>query len=372
MKVIHFSGLNGLRAIAALGVMFSHLTADLIHFGLDQHLLGTNSDGSPVTSTLAGFGVSIFFALSGFLITYLLLEEKKTGEINIKNFYMRRILRIWPLYYLYLFLSVLTIVIFNEPINKSSLLFHLFLLPNIPFVFDARLLYLGHYWSLGVEEQFYSFWPWIVKKSKSIFKITLLICIAFILLKVVLRFYDITKNNGEITWPYELLHVTRFHCMLIGALGAILHFNNNALFLKITNNYISQSVCWLIIILVTINKFHIASFLDNEIISIVTVFLIIGQIKKDKRIVNLETSFFHFIGKISFGIYVLHPLLIAYMSKLFNFHGDNSAINYIIVYVLVFSCTILLAYISYNYFEKRFLKAKEKYSSVLSSPEKID
>src|SRR4051812_16240676 len=100
-KVLHFSGLNGLRAIAAIAVVFAHTTTGLYSFGLDCFIFGKYPDGNPKSTLLAGFGVSIFFALSGFLITYLLLEEKRQKEINIKNFYIRRILRIWPLYYLY-------------------------------------------------------------------------------------------------------------------------------------------------------------------------------------------------------------------------------------------------------------------------------
>src|SRR5689334_11784431 len=110
--VLHFSGLNGLRAIAALSVLFGHTTMGLSSFGLNPFIFGQYSDGTPTTTLLAPFAVSIFFALSGFLITYLLLEEKRTTEINIKNFYTRRILRIWPLYYLYLIISILTWIIF--------------------------------------------------------------------------------------------------------------------------------------------------------------------------------------------------------------------------------------------------------------------
>jgi peptidoglycan/LPS O-acetylase OafA/YrhL len=363
-QVLHFSGLNGLRAIAALAVVFAHTTMALNSFGLDRFVYGRYSDGSPVTTLLAGFGVSIFFALSGFLITYLLLEEKKTKTINIKNFYMRRILRIWPLYYLYFTLTILTLLAFDLPFEKSSVFFYIFLMANVPFIFKTTIDFLGHYWSLGVEEQFYSFWPWLVKKSKSILKTTLILLIVLISLKCALRFYDILINNGETGLPYLILGVTRFQCMLIGAIGAILYFKKNDRFLRITNHPVSQLISWLIILLVAINKFHIASFLDNEFISAVTVFLIIGQIQKNNRLVNLETSFLNFIGKISYGVYVLHPLIIFYISKVLTF-SDKSVFSYLLVYVSVFTATILLAYLSYTFFEKRFLLLKErKYAGV--------
>ncbi len=366
-QVLHFRGLNGLRAIAALSVLFSHTTMGLSSFGLNSHIFGSYPDGNPKATLLAGFGVTIFFALSGFLITYLLLEEKRTKEINIKNFYIRRILRIWPLYYLYFILSILTLILFDLPFEKPSILFYIFLSANIPFIFGGAINFLEHYWSLGVEEQFYSFWPWVIKKSKSILKTTTIICLSLILLKCVLRFIDIYQSQGNFSWLYETLHTTRFHCMLIGAIGAILYFQKNILFLRITNNLIAQSLSLFIIFLVAINKFHIISFLDNEFISVVTVFLIIGQIQMTNRIVNLETSFFDFVGKISYGIYVIHPLILFYLSKLIILSDKTAIFNYLLVYFSVFTTTIILAYLSYEFFEKRFLSLKEKYSTIQSS-----
>src|SRR6478735_4462608 len=97
---IHLKGLNGIRAIAALAVVFSHLGLSQLDFGIPTK----NS------IDLAGYGVSIFFSLSGFLITYLLLIEKERfGDIQIRQFYVRRILRIWPLYYFYLLITLLTL-----------------------------------------------------------------------------------------------------------------------------------------------------------------------------------------------------------------------------------------------------------------------
>src|SRR5436189_6466393 len=101
-KGIHLKGLNGIRTIAALSVVLSHTFKRFHEFGLKQ------SNGWD----FAIFGVTMFFTLSGFLITFLLLKEKETfSDINIKSFYVRRILRIWPLYYLYLII-VLAVLYF--------------------------------------------------------------------------------------------------------------------------------------------------------------------------------------------------------------------------------------------------------------------
>jgi len=366
-NVIHLSGLNGLRAIAALSVVFSHTTNDLSSFGLNSFIFGQYPDGNPKTTLLASFGVSIFFSLSGFLITYLLLKEARKSEINIKHFYIRRMLRIWPLYYLYLILCLGTLLLFNFNIDFRSILLYSFLLANIPTIFGGIISLLAHYWSLGVEEQFYSFWPWIIKKSKSILKTTIIMLASLLFLKTALRIYDLFIYNGHMSWPYNFINVTRFQSMLIGAVGAILYFQNNTLFLKILDNKITQFISWFIILLVAINKFHIISLLDNEFISVVTVCLIIGQINKSNRLINLSFPLFDFIGKISYGIYVIHPLVIFYLSKMITVNNTTAILPYLIVYFSIFAATITLSFLSYEFFEKRFLMMKAKYSTVLSA-----
>lgn len=188
---LHFKGLNGLRAIAALAVVFSHTTLALKEFGLNSFFWGINPDGTPRTTLLAGFGVSIFFALSGFLITYLLLVEKEKKNIAIKKFYIRRILRIFPLYYLYLVLVVLLLCIYTVSYNKLLLMAYLLPFANIPFILSTGVPLLGHYWSLAVEEQFYLFWPWILRYKNQLFKWALGLTMALLFVKLGLRFLAI-------------------------------------------------------------------------------------------------------------------------------------------------------------------------------------
>jgi len=183
-------GLNGIRAIASLAVIISHTTQSLGEFNLDRYLFGKFSDGNPIGLLLAGYGVSMFFVLSGFLITYLLQEEGAKAKIDIKKFYVRRILRIWPLYYLYLGFVILLMIINDKPINVTSLIYYVFFSANIPFILETGLLYLGHYWSLGVEEQFYLFWPWLVRNGKYLLQIIILLIIVLIGTKIYLHVFS--------------------------------------------------------------------------------------------------------------------------------------------------------------------------------------
>jgi peptidoglycan/LPS O-acetylase OafA/YrhL len=363
-KPVYFRGLNGLRAMAAIAVVVSHTTLQLKEFNIDPFLMDIFQRGKPLSLQLAGYGVTIFFVLSGFLITYLLQAEKDIQPINIKKFYLRRILRIWPLYYLYLSLAVITILVLGLKLNTGTLLLYVFYAANVPFILNTTLPLLSHYWSLGVEEQFYLCWPWINKKVKSLFGFILIAIIVLVGTKVALHFF----------YPNTILEtaiqVTSFHCMLIGALGALLYKNKNQLFLKLADNKITQSICWLIMLLVAFNKFHLASFIDNELIAVVAILLIIGQVNVKNRIVNLDINLLDFLGKISYGIYVIHPMAILLLSKLLRNVNLYTPLKCALIYTLVLTTTIFLAFISYTYFEKYFMALKKKYEVVKSSASK--
>lgn len=362
-KVVFLSGLNGLRAIAALAVVISHTTLALAQFDLNPFLFGKTVLGAPKGYLLASHGVTIFFVLSGFLITYLLFLEKNKNEINIKTFYLRRVLRIWPLYYLYLVLVLISLFFFkNEMVSFYILLYYVFFSANIPFVLNMALPFLDHFWSIGVEEQFYLFWPWIVKKIKSnLLQILLFLVVFQNCIRVALWFF----YPGS-TWAIFSI-VNRFDCMMIGGIGAILYYNNNKLFLKITDNKFSQSLALLILVLLMLNKFHTNAIIDAFLISLVALTLIIGQINIKNRIVNFNHSIFDFFGKISFGIYVYHPLIIFYFTMIYKNLVVDGLLKYFIVYGSVITTTILVAYLSYHYYEMQFIKLKNKFTTVKSS-----
>lgn len=312
---------------------------------------------------LASYGVSIFFTLSGFLITFLLLKEKQLQEINIKHFYIRRILRIWPLYYLYFIIAITITFIIGDYFNSKSLLCYIFYMANVPFILNITIPLLTHYWSLGVEEQFYLFWPWFVKKINGKLNLVIILLIIFITsTKVILHFF----SPGSVL--ETAIHVSRFHCMLIGALGAVLYSDSHRIFLKIADNKLTQFISLSVIVSLLFNKFHISSVIDNEIISVIALFIIIGQINVKNRLLNFDFFLFDFLGKISYGIYVIHPLVIFIMHKyLFSHLNTEGAFKYILVYTGAFSLTIFCSWLSYEFFEKHFLRLKEKVTAVKSS-----
>lgn len=348
----YLKGVNGLRAIAAISVVIFHINRSFNEFNLE---VKKNLD-------LAGFGVTIFFAISGFLITYLLSEEKESQPINVKHFYFRRILRIWPLYFLVLIISILTTVFYFPEIFHKTLpyyLFYVFLSPNIPFSLGISLPLLGHYWSLGVEEQFYIFWPWLIRNTKRTLRIVVLFTLSFFLLRIAFRLIEYCWNYSI---PYNLIHDSRFDCMSIGAIGAILFRQKRMIFFRIVTHIIFQVLSWGTILLLMFNKFHLMSVVDHELVSVVTVILIVNLSQNKNTIITLDYPIFNFLGKISYGIYMIHQLVIFYIAKMFGQIELNSIYKAPLIYILVLGSTIGLSYISYQFFEKRFLYLKNKFN----------
>lgn len=367
-KAVHLPGLNGFRALAAAGVVLSHIViAAITELGLNPHILGTLENGEAKGLQLAAYGVTIFFVLSGFLITYLLLKEKEIQAVNIKHFYVRRILRIWPLYYLYLVICLIVMFALAMPVEMRSLSFYIFMVANVPLIIKGINipLLLGHYWSLGVEEQFYAFWPWIAKKENGkLLKLAIGITLGLILLKMI--FWVVSVKYGVDT-PYIAMSITRFQCMLIGAVGAILYYVGYPWFIKLSTNLYTQLICWGVILFIIANRFHVASVLNHEFVSVVTLFLIIGQVTKKNRLINFDNKLCNFLGKISFGIYVYHMLVLFAVTALVTHLAVTPIWQYILLTVLTITITIVVAYVSYQFFEKRFLQLKHNFSAVNSS-----
>ncbi|MFZ4798844.1 MAG: acyltransferase family protein [Bacteroidia bacterium] len=358
---IYLPGLNGLRAIAAITVLISHLFFETFgNWGIKGIDLPIFTDG-----------VTLFFVISGFLITYLLLHEiKNTNTINIPKFYIRRILRIWPIYYLYILIVIAVLWWLGQvsDILNDRLFYYIFFTANIPFLSAIGISLIVHYWSIGVEEQFYLFWPWLIKISMK--KITIAafsVLIAWVLLKY--GSYILFTNKSIV---YKFFNVTRFHCMMIGAIGAIGYYNKNKVFMRFFTNIWSQVISWVIFICLGLFFKYIPALLTAESIAILSLFLIMSQIEGKPKFINLENKFFDFIGKISYGIYVIHPILIFLLSALWlklNIQLPNWA-QYILICTLVPSITIFVAWVSYQNYEKPFLKLKNKFAVVESQNSK--
>ena len=349
---IYLKGLNGLRAIAAISILISHVSQPEY-----------SNFSSSILAIKTGFdGVTLFFVLSGFLITFLLLNEDKKSKIDVKKFYVRRILRIWPLYYLFIVFCLVVCFIYNDKteIFSNSIFYYLFFTANIPFALAQGVHLIMHFWSISVEEQFYAFWPWFIKIFKNKLFISIFYFIVFLfLVKFSARFF-----LGKDDFIYRIITVTRFHCMLIGALAAIIYFQKFNKILNFMTNKFVQIFFLMLFVLLTFNLLKIPAIVSAEITSIISVFIILGQVENKNFKFSLETKMLNFLGKISYGIYVIHPLMIYLVSKNYNYKAHSSLENNIYIYGIVILLTIVLSKLSYELFEKKFLKMKSKYTIV--------
>jgi len=369
-KNIFFGGLNELRAIAALSVILHH-----IELFKHRDKIGSLFDSKYTLyfiEHLGKNGVFLFFVLSGFLITYLLLSEKERNtSINLKKFYLRRIFRIWPLYYIIIFISfiIIPLLTFNSSLFsitpsyyllikdatnydlKSFLLYFMFL-PN--FALKAGKIVVGatQSWSVGVEEQFYIVWPIIVSffNRKTMLLVFLSILIVFTVINLQFPYSQIGK----------FISVIPFEFMAIGALGGYFYSKKADKITQYTKNTaIYMIVLLLIAILISVPIFTL--YIQNIILGFLFLCLIIISINPSNKIV-LRNKYFSFLGGISYGIYMYHPLIMFLIFpvfyKLLTFYNNIFVFN-IGVFMFIPGITILVSYCSYRYIEKKFIDIKD-------------
>lgn len=348
-KRFFFNGLNELRAIAALAVIYHHIELHNYFNPIRSHFTFLDY----FTGNVGKNGVFLFFVLSGFLITYLLLQEKDTyNTVFLKKFFLRRIYRIWPLYYGIFALSVLVIPLlafhfdifkedllsYNEIIDAPNygikgIVFYLFFMPNVALYSGYLITGSTQAWSVGVEEQFYILWPFLIlwfSKNKIV-----QVFLAVLFLFPVLIF--LAKNN-YILYPLSvIIKSIPFHFMAIGAIGGCLFFCKNHLVEKYTQ---SKWGYFCIISLIGVFLFH--QFFCSEIQEIVTSLLFLLLILftiNDKNQGVFRNKLFSYLGKISYGIYMYHTFVMFLVFPFVNKYLVNfkEGIYYnILLYPLIF------------------------------------
>ena len=366
-KQIYLPGLNGIRAIAASIVLIFHIDQFFRLFELKS--LGYHKTG------MAGYGVVLFFVLSGFLISYLLLTEKgKYKKIDLPKFYIRRILRIWPIFYAVIIISLL-IFLFNPslisfPKNNVIITFTLYslFLSNVGYGLGLGITSITPLWSVGVEEQFYAFWPLLVNQSKNILRTLIIVIIIYLITKLFCRFLDYKTI-------YEIINISCFDCMAIGGVGAYLYFIKSNL-LKIIYHPALQVLAWgVLLVSIFYKPLHLFSIIDKEFHAIFYIIIILNVSTNSKTIIKLEYKLLDFIGKISYGMYVFHMIVLVatsyILTKILNYQPTGTISDYILVYSIVIFGTIGLASLSYYNFESYFLKLKGKYAKIESKNSSI-
>ncbi|MCL2567089.1 MAG: acyltransferase [Alphaproteobacteria bacterium] len=339
--------ITSLRAIAVVAVVIFHISPNILGGGY--------------------LGVDIFFVISGFLITSILLkEETSTQSISLINFYRRRLLRIWPALIVFLLLScgiAFVVVDFKElpnvgkeamfsAIGAANIYFYKFLDYSY-FAPDTNTNIFLHLWSLGIEAQFYLFFPFIILIAKRKYFIHI-----FTILFVLSLASAIHYSKIDLMLSYYMLH-TRAFSLLLGSIVAYLVFKNKLSWLN--NKYIANTLLSLSLVLILISvifvreKFKLPN--GYSLLAIVPAGLIIaiGSVY-NKGIIHkiLENKVFIAIGLWSFSIYLYHWLLVALYHNFFAGLQDIPLLHAL----PIFFASILLGWLSYKFVEQPCLKLK--------------
>lgn len=413
-KHIYFKNLDSLRFFAALFVILGHCQYQLMEV---QNV----KIYEPYTNKMAVFGVDFFFTLSGFLINYILLTELfSTGTIQVKNFFMRRFLRIWPIYFIfgltYIFSNAAYFLNYAPAWQTTKeLLYNLLHLTtfsiNIQILIGTSNYYTpAHYWSLSVEEQYYFIWVflllifrryigWLLVAFISmgayyLYSHTIVLPSLFHNAQLPSSGYFFTVNHfyhftggASLAW---LLHIVNkekwlhfFKVRVLGNLYAL--FSRLAKVLRIDHKvqaytpsvkkviespylYITLWILIQIVFLCYVGKYLFGPYypkhddiqsLINGPLSVAIIFMAISRYS----VFFLENPILKYGGKISFGMYIFHIVAIklSYISMIYWGFDRFSDAFYFGFPIAASALSIGFATLSYEYIEKYFLKLKTKF-----------
>lgn len=318
---------------------------------------------------LGRIGVICFFVLSGFLITYLMYtEQAKEGKLNIPFFYIRRILRIWPLYFMTLLVGFVIYPLIlkaggNPHHENASWFMYSVFAANFDHIYNQfpTSNMLGVQWSVAVEEQFYLVWPvlFVLLNRSKIFPWFL----GFIILSSEL--FSIRIGSHIAGGDYHFLSCIRY--LSYGALLAYWSYHKTGLLLFVLNR-IKKSITILIyigcIVLMTLQNFLTEMFpayiYFYHIIPVVFFsFIIAEQNFSEKSFFKIGNSrTLTWLGKISYGLYLTHMIAINIVVSILPKNPNYALPGALLAFILC----VAISHFSYMYIEKYFLSWKEKFS----------
>lgn len=376
---IFFPNLDGLRFISFFVVFIYHA-----HLSIFSYL----KDSQPRVYAVIEFicrhgnlGVNFFFVLSGFLITYLLIKEKEfTGRIHVPNFYVRRILRIWPLYYLCVFVGFVGFGILKKMSGEAVMenanpWYYIFFGANFDIMHTWPLkpdaLLLSVLWSVAVEEQFYLTWPLILslvplKKFKYVFP-------AIMVLSLVFRSLHTGDNDHDFAIRY-------FHTlsvigdMALGGLFAYLVSYENK-FKKFITEMPRGMIVLLYAVTLAITLFKdnifvpgVAVIFERLVIAFLFGMIILEQNYAKHSVFKMSSAkTVSRLGIYTYGLYCLHFLGLYFAIKFMNALRLDGSLTWVsfsmIVVALIIS--IVISLLSYNFYEKWFLRLKDKFAFIV-------
>jgi len=375
---IYFKNLDGIRYIAAMMVFLQHVVLTTFILVLEP---GSVADRMVRIFFNGGTGVSIFFVLSGFLITYLIITEKNvSGTVNVKNFYLRRFLRIWPLYFAVILFSfgiyplLKEIFWVNNPLG-SNIWYHLTFLSNFDVINiehncdGLAAMSQNITWSVSIEEQFYLFWPLIfllpIRVLPYVFSLIILMSLGFRIVNVddppILYFHTFAVLLDLVVGGF-------FAWVAINWRRAKSFFEN------------SSTVFYMIIVFLFIAvQYWSTEFVFGEYYPaferLITAILFGSFISA--QAMTKKSSFFNLgnskymtkWGQKTYGIYLLHPIATTVTYAFLEYFGvevPGSFVKGLLIAAFVYGLTFFISWLSYTYYEAFFLKIKKRFQYIKS------
>lgn len=370
----HLPGLGAIRFLAAVSVVVHHIEQTKSMEGLANHW------DNPVIAAIGHQGVLLFFVLSGYLITYLLLlerDQKKT--IDVRAFYVRRILRIWPLYYSVMLCGFLLVPwLFHgdfvpEIVRASNAILEksfpqilalcLLMFPNIAITKYGAIFLIAPTWSLGIEEQFYLVWPWFVRLTRGILPAALVAVLGikrWILPALWGRLHSwLPPGLSTQTVLAVLGYVSELPTdfMVYGALGATLLHRGSRFVHKYLQNRICGTLCIGLLVAGLAGKLEVWA---GPAYALVLLSVTSGRL----GIIPMESRALNNLGDRSYSLYLLHSPSITAAIALLGWLRITGAAFAGLVYVLSFAFAFASSALSYRFIETPFLRIKRHWAKI--------
>jgi peptidoglycan/LPS O-acetylase OafA/YrhL len=240
-------------------------------------------------------------------------------------------------------------------------------LPNVAFVFLSPVPYGFGLWSIGVEEQYYAVWPWLMR-IKNIWRMIVTSLGIVLLIRVITGIMYINFPE-ESPWELllEFLKRTRFSAMLIGAMGAYGLYRKKSFVKDLIFNKAIQfaSLAVLAIFLTAPNGPPLYNTFKHEFVAIAALVIILNTAANPKSLIKLELRFLSWLGQVSYGFYIWHGVAVFVVIKAISLNFSSSGwLLHCFTLTMAFTITVVFSAISYNYLEKPFLKLKERFTVV--------
>ncbi len=345
--MLRIAGFDGIRGLSVISVVFTHLHvygalhgAGLLPWRVVPMVHGTT-------------GVQAFFILSGFLITHLLVKEfEEKNSISLTNFYIRRTIRIFPIYFLLLIFVTIMAFWIETGVNETSLIYAFFYSYNfIPKEYYSPLI--GHTWSLAVEEHFYLLWPIIFVLCKNPRHLTLILISAIAGSHFLM---DFLAANASLSQKYFIDRWTFVSGgnIAIGCLGALLLTNGPRRYRDLLGSRATLAVAFALFASSLVPQLpdqHLRPFG----IGLVIAWVYLNQKSRLTRF--LEVKPLAYLGVISYGIYIYQGFFLSTGPA--RFPGQEWPPHPLIGLILL----CLVAPLSFRYLERPLARFRSKFSA---------